>query len=166
MLEQQTLKQRSNTTGEKLSLLQCFDALVEEENIPQNIASTTLGISLSCVHDWRSKKEALSAMAIMCKDKFTLHNPQGPSEYPPGGRGETNRVYPPMASEGVPCHEVVKVGQLRPKFGEKSLAACMMVILWFLARNQLTHCVATHKAQRCPGEVRNEALVHLEVQVP
>ena len=41
-----------------------------------------------------------------------------------------------------------------------------MVVSRFLQRNQLTHCVATHKAQRCPGEVRDEAHAHLEVQVP
>ena len=58
------------------------------------------------------------------------------------------------------------MGQLRPKFCEKSLAACKMVISQFLARNQLTHHVATHKAQRCPGEVCDEALTHLKVQVP
>jgi len=42
----------------------------------------------------------------------------------------------------------------------------MMAISCFLVRNGLTHHVATHKAQREPGEVRAEALSHLEVQVP
>ena len=41
-----------------------------------------------------------------------------------------------------------------------------MVISRFLMKNGLTHRVATHKAQRSPGEVRVEALSHLEVQVP
>ena len=41
-----------------------------------------------------------------------------------------------------------------------------MAISRFLATNRLTHRVATHKAQRAPGEVRAEALAHLEVQVP
>ena len=30
----------------------------------------------------------------------------------------------------------------------------------------MTHRVATHKAQRCPGEVREEALAHLAEQIP
>jgi hypothetical protein len=41
-----------------------------------------------------------------------------------------------------------------------------MAISCFLMRNSLTHRVATHKAQRAPGEVCAEALSHLEVQVP
>ena len=61
---QRTVKYRSYTTGERLNHLQCFDALVEEENVPQNVASTTLDISLSCVLEWRSKKEALSQCVL------------------------------------------------------------------------------------------------------
>ena len=41
-----------------------------------------------------------------------------------------------------------------------------MAISRFLVKNGLTHRVATHKAQRAPGEVHAEALSHLEVQVP
>ena len=54
---QRTVKYRSYTTGEKLHLLQRFDALVEGEKVPQNVASSTIGVSLSCVLDWRSKKD-------------------------------------------------------------------------------------------------------------
>ena len=41
-----------------------------------------------------------------------------------------------------------------------------MAISRFLMKNGLTHRVATHQAQRSPGEVEAEALAHLEVQVP
>ena len=73
-IEQRTLKYRSYITGEKLGLLHSFEALVEEENIPRNVAPTTLGVPLSCLLDWRC-----------------------PSEYPPGGRAGTSRLYPSVA---------------------------------------------------------------------
>ena len=41
-----------------------------------------------------------------------------------------------------------------------------MAISRFLVKNNLTHRVATHKAQRCPGKVREEALAHLAEQIP
>jgi hypothetical protein len=46
--------------------------LVEEEFVPQNIASNMLGVSLSCVNGWKSKREALSA--AVSKDKLRLHD--------------------------------------------------------------------------------------------
>ena len=59
-----------------------------------------------------------------------------------------------------------KLCKLKPEFLQKSCAARMMAISRFLMKNGLTHRVATHKAQRSPGEVRAEAISHLEVQVP
>ena len=41
-----------------------------------------------------------------------------------------------------------------------------MAISRFLATHNMTHRVATHKAQRCPGKVREEALAHLAEQIP
>ena len=164
--EQRSLKYRSYTTGEKLSLLQRFDALVGEENIPQNVASTTLGVPLSCILDWRRKKEALS-VALLVKDKFTLH--KGPASIPQELEQELIQFIHQWRQKGFPVSRmsiVRKVGQLRPEFGKKSLAARKMAVSRFLQRNQLTHRMATHKAQRCPGEVHDEALAHLEVQVP
>ena len=73
---QRTVKYRSFTTGEKLHLLERFDALVEGEKVPQNVASSAIGVSLSCVLNWRSKKEALSVAAT--KDKLSLH--KGPAK--------------------------------------------------------------------------------------
>jgi len=59
-----------------------------------------------------------------------------------------------------------KVCKLKPEFLQKSCGARLMAISRFLMKNGLTQRVATHKAQRAPGEVRVEALSHLEVQVP
>jgi hypothetical protein len=162
---QRTVKYRSFTTGEKLHLLQWFDALVEGEKVPQNVASSAIGISLSCVLGWRSKKEVLSAHTT--KDKLSLH--KGPASILNEVEQELVEYIHLWRQKGFPVSRmsiVQKVGQLRPDFGEKSLAACKMVVSRFLARNQLTHRVATHKAQRCPGEVLDKALAYLEVQAP
>jgi hypothetical protein len=162
---QRTVKYRSFTTGEKLHLLQSFDALVEGEKVPQNVASSAIGVSLSCVLDWRSKKDSLSAHAT--KDKLSLH--KGPASILDEVEQELIEYIQLWRTKGFPVSRmsiVRKVGQLRPDFGEKSLAARKMVVSRFLTWNQLTHRVATHKAQRCPGEVREEALAYLEVQVP
>ena len=53
---------------------------------------------------------------------------------------------------------VRKICALKPEFREKTVEARKMAISRFLAKNNMTHRVATHKAQRCPGEVREEAL--------
>jgi hypothetical protein len=135
---QRTIKYRSYTTGEKLNLLQRFDALVEEENVTQNVASTMLGVSLSCVLAWRSKKEALSA--AVTKDKLSLH--KGPASILQEVEQELVEYIHLWRQKGFPVSRmgiVRKVGQLRPEFGEKSLAARQMVVSRFLARNHLTH---------------------------
>jgi len=59
-----------------------------------------------------------------------------------------------------------KVCKLKLEFLQKSCGVRMMAISRFLIKNGLTHRVATHKSQRVHGEVRAEALSHLEVQVP
>ena len=162
---QRTVKYRSFTTGEKLHLLERFDALVEGEKVPQNVASSAIGVSLSCIFDWRRKKEALSSHTT--KDKLSLH--KGPASILDELEQELVEYITMWRMKGFPVSRmsiVRKVGQLRPDFGEKSLAARKMSVSRFLTRNQLTHRVATHKAQRCPGEVRDEALAYLEVQVP
>ncbi len=164
-IQDRTLKHRSYTHGKKLKLLQRFDALVEQESVPINIASTTLGISLASISGWRNQKEALSS--AISKDKLSLH--KGPASILWEVEEELMAYIHLWHQKGFPVSRLLlvwKVGQLRTEFAKKTLAARKMVVSRFLARNQLTHRVATHKAQRCPGEVRNEALAHLEVQVP
>jgi len=155
-----------------------LDALVEGEKVPQIVASSAIGVSLSCVLDWRIKNEALSVHTTKdklslplsvhtTKDKLSLH--KGPASILDELEQELVEYITMWRMKGFPVSRmsiVRKVGQLRPDFGEKSLAARKMSVSRFLTRNQLTHRVATHKAQRCPGEVRNEALAYLEVQVP
>jgi hypothetical protein len=139
--------------------------LVEQESVPINVASTTLGISLASISDWRNQKEAFSS--AVSKDKLSLH--RGPASILWEVEEQLMAYIHLWRQKGFPVSRlslVRKVGQLRPEFAEKTLAASKMVVSRFLARNQLTHRVATHKAQRCLGEVRDEALAHLEMQDP
>ena len=55
-----------------------------------------------------------------------------------------------------------KACELKPELRQRSLPAAKMCLSRFLARNNLTRRVATHKAQRDPGEVEAEALDFLE----
>jgi hypothetical protein len=162
---QRTVKYRSYTTGEKLKLLERVDEVISAENVSSNDACSIIGVPVSCVQDWRSKKEALSSAATT--NKLRLH--KGPASILQEVEQELIDYIHLWRQKGFPVSRlslIRKVGQLRPEFGEKSLMARRMVVSRFLARNKLTHRVATHKAQRCPGEVRDEALAHLEVQVP
>ena len=59
-----------------------------------------------------------------------------------------------------------KAKELKPDVLERSEGAAKICLSCFLAKNQLMHCVATHKAQRDPREVEVEALDFLEYICP
>jgi hypothetical protein len=59
-----------------------------------------------------------------------------------------------------------KACQLSPGFASKSLDAQRVCISCFMMQQGLTHCMATHAAQRPPEEVYEEAKGHFEVMVP
>ncbi len=71
--------------------------------------------------------------------------------------------------KGLPVSQlslVRKACQLSPAFAKKSLAAQKMAVSRVMAKNNLTHRMSTHAAQRPPEEVVQEALGYLEVIVP
>ncbi len=53
-----------------------------------------------------------------------------------------------------------------PKILNKTEGAAKICLSWFLAKNKLTHCVATHTAQHDPCEVEAEAFEFLEYICP
>jgi hypothetical protein len=55
-----------------------------------------------------------------------------------------------------------KAGTLKPEILNKTERAAKICLSRFLAKNNLTHCVATHMAQRDPREVKAEVLEFLE----
>ncbi len=148
-----------------MQILQAVYRLVEEENLPLNVAAGRLGINPSNLSYWRQNKTALSESSV--ENKLSLH--KGPSSFIDDVEDDLIAFIEHWRERGFPLTRmglVRKVGRMKPKFNEKTLQARKMAISRFFARNRLTHHVATHKAQREPGEVRGEALAHLEVQVP
>ncbi len=164
-IDHRSSKQRSYTSSEKMQIVQAVDRLVEEENLPQNIAAGRLGINPSNIWKRCQNKTALSESSV--KNKLSLH--KGLSSIIDDVKDDLIAFIEHWREKGFPLTRMglmCKVGRMKPEFNEKTLQARKMVISRFLARNRLTHRVATHKAQREPGEVRGEALAHLEVQVP
>jgi hypothetical protein len=163
-VDHRSYKQRSFTASEKVQILQAVDRLVEEENLPQNVAAGRLGTNPSNLSYWHQNKTTLSESLV--KNKLSLH--KGPSSFIDDVKDDLIAFIEHWRERGFPLTRmglVRKVIRMKPEFKEKTLQACKMAISCFLARNRLTHRVATHKAQREPGELRGEALAHLEVQV-
>ncbi len=71
--------------------------------------------------------------------------------------------------KGLPANRMTlqrKACSLIPAFGKKSEQAAKMSMSRFMARNHLTHCMATHKGLHHPSEVEAEALQFLDVIRP
>ena len=117
------------------------------------------------VLNWQKNSEALSDSRV--ENRLSLH--KGPMGMIEDIKEALIEYITHWRERGFPVTRlclVRKVGQLKPEFATKSMEACKMVISRFLVKNNMTHRVATHKAQRSPGEVREEALQHLEEQIP
>jgi DNA-binding transcriptional regulator YiaG len=164
-VDHRSCKQKSYTSSKKTRTVQAVDRLVEEENLHQNVAAGRLGMDPCNIRRWHQNKTALSGSSV--ENKLSLH--KGPSSIIDDIKDDLIAFIVHWREKGFPLTRmglVRKVGRMKPEFNEKTLQARKMAISRFLARNHLTHRVATHKAQREPGEVRGEALAHLEVQVP
>jgi membrane-bound inhibitor of C-type lysozyme len=164
-IENRAEQRRHFTAGEKMKILRAVDAMVATENLPFNMAATRLGVNPKSVKTWRKNAVALSDSSV--ENKLILH--KGPSGIVSEVKVELIEFVEHWRLRGFPVTRMClmrKVCKLKPEFLQKSCGARLMAISRFLVKNGLTHRVATHKAQRAPGEVRVEALSHLEVQVP
>ena len=138
--------------------------MMARENLPLNVAATRLGVNPTSVKTWRKNAVTLSDSSV--ENKLILH--KGPSGIVSEVKEELIEFVEHWRLRGFPVTRMClmrKVCKLKPEFLQKSCAARLMAISCFLMRNGLTHRMATHKAQRAPGEVCAEALSHLEVQV-
>jgi hypothetical protein len=164
-IENRAEQRRHFTAGEKMKILRAVDAMVATENLPFNLAATRLGVNPISVKNWRKNAVALSDSSV--ENKLILH--KGPSGIVSEVKEELIEFVEHWRLRGFPVTRMClmrKVYKLKPEFLQKSCGARLMAISRFLVKNGLTHRVATHKAQRSPGEVRAEALSHLDVQVP
>ena len=153
------------TASEKMKIVLAVEAMMATENLPLNVAATRHGVSPASVVYWRKNAVALSNSSV--ENKLILH--KGPTSIVSEVKEALIEFVEHWRLRGFPVTRMClrrKLCKLKPEFLQKSCAACMMVISRFLMKYGLTHRVATHKAQRSPGEVRAEAISHLEVQVP
>ena len=164
-IETRTEQRRHFSASEKMKIVRAVDEAMARENLPLNLAATRFGVNPSSIVTW--KKNAVALFDSSVENKLILH--KGPSSIVSELKEELLEYIEHWRVRGFPVTRmclVRKVCKLKPEFAEKSSAARKMAISRFLANNHLTHRLATHKAQRAPGEVRAEALSHLEVQVP
>jgi hypothetical protein len=145
------------TASKKMKIVRAVDAMMVTENLPLNVAATRQGVNPTSVKTWRKNSVALSDSSV--ENKLLLH--KGPSGIVSEVKEELIEFVEHWRLSGFPITRMClmrKVCRLKPEFLQKSCAARLMAISRFLIKNGLTHHVATHKAQRAPGEVRAEAL--------
>jgi len=128
-------------------------------------AASVLHIDRTCIQRWQGNKAAFSAAPR--SDVESLH--RGPSSVLDDIEEDLVAFVEEWRVKGLPVSRVLlmrKAGSLKPEFLEKSHAAALASISRFLAKNRLSHRIATHVGQRNPVEVEAEAKGFLEVIVP
>ena len=164
-IEQRETKRRSFTSAEKMKLVRAVESAINTENLHLSVAATRFGVSPSCVVNWRKNAVALSDSSV--ENNCTLH--KGPTSILSDLKEELFEFIEHWRAKGFPITRMGlarKVGKIKPEFLHKSYGARMMAISRFLAANNLTHHVATHKAQRVPRKFECKALEFLEYICP
>ena len=164
-IETRTEQRRHFSASEKMKIVRAVDAVMATESLSLNLAATRFGVNPTSVTTWKKNAVALSDSSV--DNKLILH--KGPTSIVSEVKDDLIEFVEHWRFRGFPVTSmclVRKVCKLKPEFLQKSCAVRKMAISRFLVKNGLTHRLATHKAQRAPGEVRAEALSHLEVQVP
>ena len=164
-IEKRTQQKRLYTPSEKMRIVRAVDAMMATDNLPLNVVASRHGVSPASIRTWRRNAVVLSDSSV--DSKLILH--EGPTSILADVEQELIGFVEHWRSKGFPVTRMGlmrKIGTLKPEFLQRSYSARLMAISRFLAKNSLTHRVATHKAQREPGKVCAEALAHLEVQVP
>jgi hypothetical protein len=139
--------------------------MMAEEHLHQNQAAAFLQVSPSLVSRWRAKSSALEQAAR--PNSLAVH--KGPAAILAEFKEQMLDYVSKWRGKGmdVSCLSLIqKACQLSPGFAGKTLDAQKMCISCFMMQNGLTHCTATHAAQRPPEQVCEEATGHLEVMVP
>jgi len=164
-IQDRAFKRQRFSSGEKMKIVQAVNKMQEEENITLGVAAARLGVNCNNLVSWAKNKTVLSDSLV--DDRLSLH--KGPMSILEDLKDELLEFITQWRDKGFPVSRmclVRKICALKPEFREKTVEARKMAISRFLKKHNLTHRVATHKAQRLPGEVREEALAHLEVQIP
>ena len=149
-VQNRSCKKKVFSSGEKMKIVRAVEKMLVQEQISLAVAAARLRVSRQNVVNWQKNADALSDSSV--ENKLILH--KGPMSMVEDLKQELIEFITTWREKGFPVTRIClvrKVGQLKPEFQEKSMEARKMAISRFLAKNNLTLPMATHKAQRSPG---------------
>ena len=148
------------TNQEKLNILSLVEKMKLEEGMNAAQAASALQISPSIISRWAQKKDAIQA-----GDGKKMSGASGYSGLLKGVEAELLEFVEEWRQKGFDVNRYTllrKAAAMIPEILNKTEGAAKICLSRFLAKNKLTHRVATHMAQRDPREVEAEALEFLE----
>ena len=148
------------TNQEKLNILSLVKKMKLEEGLNAAQAASALQISPSLISRWDQKKEDLQA-----SDGKKLSAAPGYRGLLKDVEAELLEFVEEWRQKGFDVNRFTllrKAGTMMPEILNKTEGAVKICLSRFLAKNKLTHRVATHMAQRDPREVEAEVLEFLE----
>ena len=159
-----TIRRHCYTFAKKMKVVEAAYNMQMEEHLSLTDSAKVLKVHPTMIYRWAKKKNTDDANI---QSLFQLH--PGPTSILHDIEQDLVDFVEEWRQKGLPVNRyslVKKVIQLKPEFSEKSEHAAKMSISRFLARNNLTHRMATHTGQRQPAEVYAEAVCYLDVIRP
>ena len=150
------------TNQEKLNILSLVEKMKLEEGLNAAQAAAFLQISPSVISRWAQKKDTIQASDAKKLRKSSCAGKNGLLK---NVESELLEFIDEWRQKGFDVNRFTllrKAGTLRPEILNKTEGAAKICLSCFLAKNNLTHRVATHMAQQDPREVEAEALEFLE----
>ena len=161
--EDGNLRRHRYTKLEKLRIIAVLEKLQADEGLNVVDAASVLQVDPACLSRWVKAKDDLQANPKTTGNKLSMH--EGPVGILKDIEMDLLNYIEEWRQKGFEVNRFTllrKAGQLRPAILGKSIGAAKICISRFLTKNNLTHRVATHKAQRDPREVESEGKEFLE----
>ncbi len=152
------------TNQEKLNILSLVQKTKLEEGLNAAQAASSLQIDPSLLSRWAQKKDTIQGSS---GSKLTASS--GHTGLLTDVQAELLAFVEEWRQKGFDVNRFTllrKAGTLKPEILNKSEGAAKICLSWLLAKNNLTHRVATHMAHRDPREVVAEAVEFLEYVRP
>jgi hypothetical protein len=150
------------TNAEKVNILSVVRRLQTEQHFSLTLAAQFVQIAPPVICRWAKKAQELQCDSKKA-GKMSCH--AGPASLVDDIEEALLNFIDEWRQKGFEVNRFTllrKAYELKPELRERSEPAAKICLSRFLARNNLTHRVATHKAQRDPREVEAEALDFLE----
>ena len=147
------------TFGEKVNILNVYNKLRRDDNLTLSQAAAVLNIDPSLLSRWSKRVDEFERDS---KNASKMASHPGHGSMIAEIEQDLLDYVEMWTQKGFEVNRftlLMKVRELKPDIVlERSCGAMKVCLSRFLARNNLTHRVATHKAQRDPREVEGEAL--------